>query len=417
MEKFYLCIDLKTFFASVECVERNLDPFKTDLIVCDPKTKGAICLAITPKMKKRGIRNRCRLYEIPKDVKPIIAKPRMKKYIEYSSKIYKIYLEFFDKCDIHVYSIDEVFIDITNYLKLYQRSPLELAKLVIDTIYKKSGITATCGVGTNLFLSKVAMDIISKHSDNNIGYLDEAIYKEKMWHHVPLTDFWQIGEGIERRLHKLHLKDMYDIAFCDEKKLYKEFGINAKYLIDHSKGIEPLTISDIKKYKPKKTSISNSQILYRDYNYIDARKVLIEMVDNIVLRLVEKNVLAGVVGVFIGYSKDYIKPLNFNKKLTKKTNSYKSILNVVLNEYDYLINEDYKIRKIGIYLGDLEPRKYEQLDIFNNYEDENKDYKVEQVINEIKIKYGKNSILRGVSYLECATGRNRNKLIGGHNAE
>jgi len=417
VDKFYLCIDLKSFFASVECVERGLDPYKVDLVVSNPKTKGAICLAISPKMKMRGIKNRCRMYEIPNYVKPIIAIPRMKKYLEYSKKIYEIYLEFFSSDDIHIYSIDEVFIDITNYLNMYKKTPLELAKHVIDVVYKRVGITATAGVGTNLYLAKVAMDIISKHNPSNIGYLDETLYKEKLWHHTPLTDFWQVGHGIEKRLNKLHLKDMYDVSICDPKILYKEFGINAKYLIDHANGIEPTTIKDIKTYKPKSTSISNSQILYRNYDYIEARKVLTEMVDNIVLKLVEKNMTTSVIGVSIGYSKDLITPLSFTKRLKQKTNSYKTILNYVLEEYDYRINEEYPIRKIGIYLGDLEEKKYEQLDIFNNYFEEKKDEKLERVVNDIKNKYGKNSILRGVSYLDEATGRDRNKLIGGHNAE
>lgn len=414
MEKFYLCVDLKTFFASVECVERNLDPFKTFLVVADSTSKGAICLAITPKMKSLGIRNRCRMYEIPKNIKPIIVKPRMKKYLEYSSKIYEIYLEYFSSSDIYIYSIDEVFIDITPYLKMYNKTPLELAKFIIEKVYKKSKITATAGVGTNLYLAKIAMDIIAKHNSSNIGYLTETVYKEKLWHHTPLHDFWQIGIKTEERLHKLHLKDMYDISCCDEKKLYKEFGVNAKYLIDHSKGIEPLTINDLKNYVPKQKSISNSQILPKDYNYLDARKVLIEMVDNIVLRLVEKNLYTDSFGIFIGYS-SLEKPLNFTKKLKKKTNSYRTILNNVLEEYDYRVQEDYFIRKIGIYLGNLSKKEYEQLDIFNCYIEEKQDEFLEKTINEIKDKYGKNSILRGVSYLEGATAKKRNSLIGGHN--
>ena len=201
--KYYLCIDMKTFFASVECVERGLDPFKIDLIVADSsRGKGSICLAITPKMKKRGIKNRCRVFEIPKNIHPIIAKPRMKKYIEYSVKVYKIYLKYVSKDDIHVYSIDEAFLDITSYIKLYKKNPYQIAKMILNDIYNTLGLTATCGIGTNMYLAKIALDILSKHSPTNIGYLNEELYKERLWNYEPLSDFWQIGRGIENRLHK-----------------------------------------------------------------------------------------------------------------------------------------------------------------------------------------------------------------------
>ena len=260
----YICVDLKTFFASVECVERGLDPFKTDLVVADiARSKGAICLAISPKMKERGIKNRCRIYDIPKGVKYIVAKPRMKKYIEYAAKIYGIYLDFFSKEDIYVYSIDEVFIDVTSYLKTYKKNEVCLAKDIIEEVYKRTGICATAGVGTNMYLAKIALDILSKHNKSHIGYLNEDLYKEKLWNHTPLTDFWQIGKGIEARLYKHHLRTMEDVAKASPNILYKEFGINAEYLIDHAWGKETCTIKDIKSYKPKSSSISHSQILFR----------------------------------------------------------------------------------------------------------------------------------------------------------
>ena len=280
MQRYFLCIDLKTFYASVECVERGLDPFKTNLVVADPdRGKGTICLAVSPKMKMLGVRNRCRLFEIPPDIKYIVAPPRMKKYIEYSANIYAIYLKYFSKEDIHVYSIDEAFIDVTNYLRLYKVDAIDLAKMVIKDIFKTYGITATAGIGTNMYLAKIALDITAKHSSTNIGFLDEEKYKNELWHHKPLSDFWQIGKGIERRLNKLRLFDMYDIATTDKKRLYKEFGINAEYLIDHSFGKESCTIADIKKYKPKTNSITNSQILFEDYSFEKARIVLKEMVE------------------------------------------------------------------------------------------------------------------------------------------
>lgn len=418
MNKIYLCIDLKSFYASVECVERKLDPFKTNLVVADPsRGKGAICLAVSPALKKRGVKNRCRIFEIPKNIGYITALPRMKKYIEYSANIYAIYLKYIDKNDIHVYSIDEAFLDITNYLKMYNQTPQELAKTIMKEIHTKTGITATCGIGTNLYLTKVALDITAKHIKSNIGYLDETKYKKELWHHKPLTDFWRIGKGLETRLNKLGLYDMYDIAHTDEIILYKEFGINARFLIDHSKGIEPITIDEIKAYKPKTNSISNSQILFEDYNYKQSKKVLTEMLDSICLELVSKNLVANSISITIGYSKDNLQSLKFSKKLLSPTSSYPTILKIVLKEYDTRINKEEKIRKIGVSFGNVEKRKNQQLDLFESFKIEEKDKKLEQTINKIKEKYGKNSILRAVSYEEKATARIRNKLIGGHNAE
>ena len=280
MGQYYLCIDLKTFYASVECVERGLAPFNTNLVVADPdRAKGTICLAVSPKMKMLGVKNRCRVFEIPPNIKYIMATPRMKKYIEYSANIYGIYLKYFSKDDIHVYSIDEAFIDVTNYLRLYKVDAIDLAKMVIKDIFKTYGITATAGIGTNMYLAKIALDITAKHSSTNIGFLDEEKYKKELWHHRPLSDFWQIGKGIERRLNKMRIFDMYDIAHTDQKRLYKEFGVNAEYLIDHSFGRETCTIADIKKYKPKTNSITNSQVLFEDYSFDKARLVLKEMVE------------------------------------------------------------------------------------------------------------------------------------------
>lgn len=280
MQKAFLCIDLKTFYASVECVERRLDPFNTNLVVADPnRGKGTICLAVSPKMKMLGVKNRCRLYEIPPHIHYIIAMPRMKKYIEYSANIYAIYLKYFSKEDIHVYSIDEAFIDISKYIKLYDGDIIKLTQKIIKDIYNTYGIIATAGIGTNMYLAKVALDITAKHSFTNIGYLNEEKYQKELWHHKPLQDFWQIGSGIERRLNKLKLYDMYDIAHANPKKLYKEFGINAQYLIDHSWGKENCTIEDIKRYKPKSKSITNSQVLFEDYTFEKARLALKEMVE------------------------------------------------------------------------------------------------------------------------------------------
>ena len=290
MQDIYLCIDLKTFYASVECVERGLDPFSTNLIVADPtRGKGSICLAVSPKMKMLGVKNRCRVFEIPSNIKYITAMPRMKKYIEYSGNIYGIYLKYFSKEDIHVYSIDEAFIDATHYLKMYNMNAIELAKTIVKNIYDEYKITAAAGVGTNLYLAKIALDITAKHSADNIGYLNEEKYINELWEHKPLTDFWQVGKGIEKRLNKMRLYNMHDIALCEQKALYKEFGINAELLIDHAWGKESCKMEDIKKYTPKNNSISNSQVLFKDYNFEKARLLVKEMVELGSLRLVEKN--------------------------------------------------------------------------------------------------------------------------------
>ena len=413
-----MCIDLKTFFASVECVERKLDPFKTDLVVADPsRGDGAICLAISPKMKQRGIKNRCRMYEIPKNIHPIIAKPRMKKYRDYSIYINTIYLDYVNEEDWFAYSIDECFIDATPYLNYYKKTPKEFAKMLIDAVYKKTGITAAAGIGTNMYLAKIALDITAKHSKDNIGYLDEKLYKEQLWHHTPLTDFWQIGKGIERRLFNLHLKDMFDISKCEESLLYKEFGINAEILIDHSKGIEPCTIKDVKEYKPKSNSISNTHVLDKDYNFEDARNILIEMVDNLILDLVSRKKYTSTVSLYIGYTKDKIPPMKFSVKLDQATSSYTIILNKILSEYDFRVNQFILIRRIGLFFENLKDKLIEQLDLFSIHEISEKDLRIEMAMNEIKNKYGKNSILRGLSFTENATQIKRNKLLGGHNAE
>ena len=412
----YICVDLKTFFASVECVERGLDPFKTDLVVADiGRSKGAICLAISPKMKERGIKNRCRIYDIPRGIKYIVAKPRMKKYIEYSARIYGIYLDFFSKEDIYVYSIDEVFIDVSKYLKMYKKNEVCLAKDVIEEIYKRTGICATAGVGTNMFLAKIALDILSKHNKSHIAYLDEKLYKEKLWNHRPLTDFWQIGKGIENRLYKHHLKTMEDVAKCNPNILYKEFGINAEILIDHAWGREPTTIRDVKNYRVKSKSISNSQILFRDYNYKEARVVLIEMIDSLVLELVSKKLYTSNISIYIGFTREESGGIHFSFT-TDLTNSYSKILSLVLKEYDYRIMEEFKIRRIGISFNNLDIKKYEQLNLFEK-EDNIDEIKIEDTINDIKNKFGKNSILRCISLDKNATQRVRNIYIGGHNAE
>ena len=415
--KYYLCIDLKSFYASVECVERGIDPLTSNLVVADnSRGNGTICLAVTPNMKKLGVKNRCRLYEIPDNISYIVAKPRMKKYMEYSRKIYSVYLKYVSYSDIHVYSIDEAFLDVTSYLKLYGNNILKLVKMILSDIFKTTGITATCGIGTNMYLAKIALDIISKHSPTNIGYLDEKLYIEKLGNYKKLDDFWMISSGTIRRLYKHNLYCMNDISKCDERILYKEFGINARLLIDHSKGIETCTISDIKNYKPKNRSISSSQILFHDYDFYKARNVLVEMIDNLVLELVSINLYTDNVFLYIGYSKDIEKGVSISRKIDS-TNSFKNISSLLVKLYEENVNKNIPIRRIGISFNNVKNNNLKQLDIFNKYIEEDKDNLLLKSINDIKNRFGNNSVLRCISYVDGSNQRMRNKLVGGHNGE
>lgn len=417
MNKSYLCIDLKSFYASVECAERGLDPFQINLVVADPtRGGGAITLAATPAIKKLGVKSRGRIYEIPKNIEYITATPRMSLYIEYAAKIYSIFLKFISSDDIHVYSIDESFLDVTSYLNLYQMSAKEIAKMIIDDIYNETGITATCGIGTNLYLAKIALDITAKHSPDNMGYLDEDLYRQLLWHHEPLTDFWMIGSGTERRLRSMGIYDMYGVAHADEKKLYKVFGVNAEYLIDHAWGRETVEISDIKAYKPKANSISNSQILFEDYNYKDAYLVMKEMVEMNVLSLTERHLVTNHVALYIGYSKDVVSPSRGSMKITNTTNSYQILLDEFRLLYKRIVKQQYPIRQIAISFGNVKDEIYEQYDLFADLEQIEKDKRVQATLVEIKNKYGKNAVLKGMNLCEKATARKRNTLVGGHNA-
>ena len=413
--KQYLCIDLKTFYASVECVERGLDPFKVNLVVADKsRGKGALCLAISPRMKRAGIKNRCRLFEIPKYMQYMIAKPRMKLYMEYSANIYGIYLKYFSKDDIYVYSIDEAFFDITPYLNYYKKSALEIAKMILDDVYKTTGITATCGIGTNLYLAKIAMDIIAKHNDSNIGYLNEELYIEKLWNHKPITDFWQIGNGIARRLLKYGVDDMEGLANMSEELLYKEFGINARFLINHAWGKESVTIQQIKDYQPQHNSLSNSQIFFKDYNYQDALLVLKEMVEINVLQLSEKHLSTDKIHLYIGYSKNVIKGTGGSRKINVRTNVYSILLEEFVKLYEQTTNKNYPIRQIGISFGNVVNEKFEYYDLFTDQQEIEKEKRLQNALNEIKYKYGKNSVFKCMNLMENATQLQRNKLIGGH---
>lgn len=416
--KAYLCIDLKTFFASVECVERKLDPFAVNLVVADPsRGKSALCLAVSPKMKEQGVHNRCRIFEIPDNISYITAMPRMNLYMQYSADIYGIYLKYISREDIHVYSIDEAFLDVSEYLQMYSVSAKELARMILQDIYTTTGITATVGIGTNLYLAKIALDITAKHAKDNMGILDEQLYRETLWHHKPVSDFWQVGRGISKRLEKYSVADIYDIAHMDERILYREFGVNAEYLIDHAWGREPTTIKEIKAYKSKSNSLSNSQILFEDYNYEEALLVLKEMVELNVQNLVESHRVTDHIGLYIGYSARNVKATGGSRKLSNVTNSYAYLRNAFIELYRETVNRQELVHMLSISFGNVVDEMYETYDLFTDFNALEKEKKLQLTLLNIKHKFGKNAVIKGMNLLNKATAISRNKLVGGHNAE
>lgn len=417
-ERTYFCIDMKCFFASVECALRGLNPFETNLVVADEsRGGGAICLAITPKMKAQGVKNRCRIYEIPKTIDYIIAKPRMSKYIEYSADIYSIYLDYISKEDIHVYSIDESFLDVTDYLKLYRTTPKAFAKMLIDEIANRTRIPATAGIGTNLYLAKIALDITAKKSADHIGYLNEELYKKSLWTHKPLTDFWQIAGGTANRLNRMGITDMKSIANCPEDLLYKTFGINAELLIDHAWGRECCTIADIKEYKSKSKSVSFSQILFEDYSKDKARLVVKEMTLNGCEEMMRKHLSCNKINLYVGYSKDAHESTGGSAKLNVTTNLYSMIIDAMLELFDKTTVNNVLIRRIGVGFSSLCDSDCEGYDLFTDFDSVDKEKRTEESVLEIKDKFGKNAIVRAMDLEDGATAMIRNKLIGGHNGE
>ena len=504
--KTYIAIDLKSFYASVECRERNRDPLTTNLVVADPsRTEKTICLAVSPSLKKYGLSGRARLFEVIQKVKAannirkikapnhvfcgssddsrelqkkpslkidyIIAPPRMARYMEYSTKIYNIYLKYIAPEDIHIYSIDEVFIDVTHYLSTYNMTARELAMTMIQDILSTTGITATAGIGTNLYLCKIAMDIVAKHiePDKNgvrIAELDEMSYRRLLWNHRPITDFWRVGRGYSNKLEKIGLYTMGDIARCsigkptdyyNEELLYKLFGINAELLIDHAWGYEPCTMEDVKTYKPETNSISSGQVLHCPYEFDKARLVVKEMTDLMVLDLVDKGLVTNQIVLTIGYDIENItdknrsqsykgtvttnyygkkvpKPAHGTTNLPKQTSSTTLITNAVMELYDKIVNKKLLIRRINIVANKLvdehsvkNANKYEQLDLFTDYEilkkqrekenaESEREKRMQNTILDIKKKFGKNAILKGMNLQEGATAKDRNNQIGGHKA-
>lgn len=415
-QRTYVCIDMKSFYASVECAERHLSPFETNLVVADEtRGKGAITLAISPKMKSLGVKNRCRLFEIPQNMDYIIAMPRMSLYIKYCADIFEIYLDYFSQDDIHQYSIDEAFIDVTDYLPIYHLSAKDLAKKLINEIAVRTHIPATCGIGSNLYLAKIALDITAKHCKDHIGELTEETFKETLWHHRPITDFWNIANGIATRLARYGIYDMKGIADAPEDLMYRLFGKNAKIIIDHANGKESCTITDIKSYKSKSKSISNSQILFSDYDYDKALLVLQEMALNGCQRLLREHLIASHVGIMVGYSKDVIPATGGTIKMANATNLYSHIKEYVNRLYEENTVNGYLIRRLGISFSGLADESAEGYDLLTDFEAIERERRLENTVLAIKDKFGKNAMLRGFDLADGATQIMRNKLIGGHN--
>ena len=496
MNRIYACIDLKSFYASVECNERGLDPLKTNLIVADPnRTEKTICLAVSPSLKKYGIKGRARLFEVVQKIKEvnyerkkntinnrligksynddiltknnniaidyIIAPPRMSYYMKYSTDIYNVYLKYISPEDLYVYSIDEVFLDITTYLKYNKMGPREFITKIIHDVYKTTGITATAGIGTNLYLAKVAMDIVAKHTEADcygvrIAYLDELSYRRELWSHKPLTSFWRVGDGYQKKLNVNNIYTMGDIARTsleNEEVLYKLFGVNAEILIDHAWGFEPCTIKDIKRYKPDNSSISSGQVLHSAYNYEKTKLIIKEMAENLSLDLTAKNLTTNQIVITIGYdidnlnnSKiDYDGPIttdHYGRNVPKHahgtinidryTSSSKKIIESSLVLYDRIINKKLLVRRINITACNLIDKDkannkiyYHQINLFDDSKKTNekkedidnieeKELKLQQTLLNIKNKYGKNAILKGMNLKEGATMIERNSQIGGH---
>ena len=434
-DRQYLCIDLKSFYASVECVERGLDPMTTRLVVADPeRSDKTICLAVSPAMKALGVRNRCRVFEIPPDIDYIMATPRMALYVERSADIYGVYLTYLAPEDIHVYSIDEVFMDVTDYLSLYGCTARELGERIRADVLARTGIPASCGIGPNLYLAKIALDITAKHSPDFFGELDEESYKATLWNHRPLTDFWRIGEGIQRRLALMGIHTMGELAMAPEEPLYKEFGIDAEILIDHAWGIEPVRMEHIKAYRSESHSLSSGQVLMRDYNYSDALTVAKEMADGVALDLVRQGKLASSISIWVGYAMTAemraaareeggmrawyrsIPSSGGTKRFPSPTNSREAIYRAVVELFETDVDRDTPIRRMTVNAGGVvdEGASGIQLDLFADGERLDSEHRRQEAVAEVKARFGNNAVLKGIDLLPEATGRERNRQIGGH---
>lgn len=493
MNRVYACIDLKSFYASVECVERNLDPLTTNLVVADSeRTEKTICLAVSPSLKQYGLSGRARLYEVvqklrlannerrkkiygykftgksyndlelkkdkTKEIDYIVAIPRMSLYMKYSTDIYNVYLKYLAPEDIYVYSIDEVFCDITNYLSYNNMTPKEFISKIIKDVYETTGITATGGIGSNMYLAKVAMDIVAKHTEPNeigvrIAELDEMSYRKLLWNHKPITDFWRVGKGYQKRLEENKMYTMGDVARCsvnNEDLLYKLFGVNAEILIDHAWGYEPCTMKDVKSYKPEVSSVGSGQVLHCAYNTIDAKLIVKEMADLLALDLVKRNLVSNQLVLTIGYDitnlnssytgeitsdmygRKIPKPSHGTININHYTSSSKLIIEKMSELFDRIIKKDLLVKRINMSANNCIDKNdvkeniiVEQFDLFTDTtildkkiekdkEDEKSENDLQLVLLDIKNKYGKNAILKGMNLESAGTTRERNNQIGGH---
>ena len=410
-----ICIDLKSFFASCECVERNLDPFITPLVVAEPNREGAITLAVTPYMKKLGVKSRGRIFEIPKNINYKIARPRMSLYIKKSKEVVDIYLDYVAKEDLHIYSIDECFLDVTNYLKLYKKTPKELALDIMNTIYKKTGLCATAGIGPNLLLAKISMDIEAKHNKDFIAEWTYEDIQTKLWNITPLSNMWGIGKRMEKKLNDMGLKKVGDIANYNRLKLKEKFGIIGEELWYHANGIDLSKISDFKK-EAKEKSISNSQVLYKDYYNNDVTLIIKEVLNLLLKRLRKENLLTKHVSLHISYSRNIGGYFSVSKKLEQETNDESELYKVLLSIFNSYYEENMPVRKVGISLSKLENNNHIQLNLFDNIKEINNKTNLNNIVDEINEKYGNNSILKATSLLSTSTIKDRNNKIGGHNA-
>lgn len=417
-QRKYLCIDGKCFYASVECAERGLNPFETNLVVADPgRGKNALCLAISPKLKALGIHNRCRLSDIPGNIKYEIALPRMQLYVDYCADIYALYLDYFAAEDIHVYSIDEAFIDVTDYLPMYGMDAKELARKLMNEIADKLHVPTTAGAGTNLYLAKIALDITAKKTRDHMGYLDEEIFRKTLWDHMPLTDFWGIARGKANRLSHYGIFTMRDIANADPDLLYKVFGIDAELMIDHAWGRESCLMEDIKNYRSRSHSVSFSQILPRDYEYEEAAVVMAEMAIHGCLELYKRHVITKKVWIGIGYSRHEMLPAAQGSiKLPCATQLSSIIEPAVKQKYREIVAFGVPIRNLAIAFCDTRDEGCEGYDLFTDWAKVDKEKAAERTMLEIRDRFGKNAVLRGVNLLNAGTQRERNTFIGGHRA-
>lgn len=416
MDRNIICIDLKSFFASCECIERNLNPFTTPLVVAEPNRQGAITLAVTPYMKKLGIKSRGRIFEIPKKITYITARPRMSLYIKKSTEVVNIYLDYVSKEDLHIYSIDECFLDVTDYLKLYKKTTKELAIDIMNKVYEKTRLCATAGIGPNLLLAKVAMDIEAKHNKDFIAEWTYDDIKTKLWNITPLSDMWGIGKRMEKKLNDMGLNKIGDIANYNKLKLKERFGIIGEELWYHANGIDLSKISDFKK-NAKEKSISNSQVLYKDYYNNDVTLIIREVLNLLLKRLRKESLLTKHVTLHVAYSRNVGGDFTVSKKLEQETNDESEIYKVLIGIFNSYYEENVPVRKVAISLSKLEKNNHVQLNLFSNVKDIDNKAKLNNVIDEINEKYGSNSVLKATSLLSISTIRDRNNKIGGHNAK